>query len=296
VYVFTLPSGTMWVPQQTLTAGDFNDTTVNAFGAAVSIGGGVLVVGAPFLGGEAIGGKGAAFTYSLNGSSQWIPDAKLTPPDSAAGDHFGAAVAIFTGNPLVGAPGANAGGRAYLMPLMGGAPIVEAASPGMGSTDLFGQSVAMGRVSSAVAAPGIASAYSFGSSLTAFPSGGDPNFGASVAQSGLTVVGSDSPSGTAPGAAYVFGGTALPGTPLASPVSTAGDHFGFSTSLGRSSGFQSILVGAYGQNNSQGAAFVFSPATATAPALGRGGALALAAALAGLGAFSLRLRRRSVRA
>jgi hypothetical protein len=306
VYLFTLaPASTTWVPQQTLTAGDFNDTTVNAFGASVSIGLNVLVVGAPFLGGEAISGKGAAFTYQWSGT-QWMPGAKLTPPsnESTSGDHFGASVAIYTGPPLVGAPGATGGGRVYLMPVLGGAPLAEAASPAMGSADLLGQSVAMGRAEAAVGAPGSRSAYGFvisstSMSLVAFPSGGDPNFGASVAQSFFSVVGSDPlpGTGTAPGAAYSFPGIGVStSTPLVSPMSAAGDHFGFSMALVRATGVGNILVGAYGQNNSQGAAFVFAPVTTPVPALGRGGALALAAALAGLGAFFLRLRRWAARA
>src|SRR6185436_16586760 len=89
-YVFTR-SGTAWAQQQKLIA---NDGGVhNYFSASVAISGDTVVVGAFFdaVGGNA--GQGSAYVFTRGGTT-WTLQQRLIASDGAAGDSFGAAVAL----------------------------------------------------------------------------------------------------------------------------------------------------------------------------------------------------------
>jgi len=98
VYVFRR-DGTGWACAAKLTASDA--AAGDHFGKAVSIDGGVLVVGA--WGDDDAGeGSGAAYVFGWDGSD-WRQQAKLTASDAAAGDSFGYAVSVSGDSLAVGA-------------------------------------------------------------------------------------------------------------------------------------------------------------------------------------------------
>ena len=88
----------------------------NLFGSSVSAIDDWLVVGAP-RGDGPTQDTGVVYVFADNGSS-WIEMDRLLAPDGAAGDQFGAAVAIYRGRLVVGAPGDDdngpAAGSAYV--------------------------------------------------------------------------------------------------------------------------------------------------------------------------------------
>lgn len=80
------------------------------FGAAVAVSGGKIAVGAPYD----ASGQGAVYVFVKRGEF-WTQDQKLTASDGAAGDHFGAAVAIDGDVLVVGAPDNDSSeGNAYV--------------------------------------------------------------------------------------------------------------------------------------------------------------------------------------
>ncbi len=115
-YVFarTSPGGTSWAQVAKLVAADA--AAEDQLGYAVALDGAYARVGAP-QDDDAGANSGAAYVFRQVGST-WVQDAKLVPPDGAAGDGFGRAVSIAGGNALVGAwfddDGASNAGSAYL--------------------------------------------------------------------------------------------------------------------------------------------------------------------------------------
>src|SRR5688572_23423815 len=102
-------SGNRWTAAGTLPGGQPGAQ----FGASLAIRGNVALVGAPA---EAAGGAVYLFTRGANG--QWSAAGTLPNPAVAAGDRFGAAVAIDGDRDgdriVVGAPGREAKGAVYL--------------------------------------------------------------------------------------------------------------------------------------------------------------------------------------
>jgi hypothetical protein len=105
VYVFTR-NGAFWNQQQKIIASAGN--SFDYFGAAVALGGDTLVVGAY---GDAFGGdpfsnfnKGSAYVFTRI-SDNWTQQQKFFASDAAAGDRFGASVALSGDTMMVGAPG-----------------------------------------------------------------------------------------------------------------------------------------------------------------------------------------------
>jgi hypothetical protein len=211
-----------WIQETELISSDGaeNDT----FGSAVAINGNTIVVGAP-----AHAGFGAAYVFVLSGGT-WVQQAELTPSDGVAADSFGSAVAVSGGTAVVGASC-----HPYHFP--GGC--------GPGAAYVFVQS---------------GTTWSQQAELTASDGVASDNFGYSVAVSGGTaMVGAFEhavDSNTAQGAVYVF---AQSGTSwsqqaeLTASDGAANSGFGCAVALSGSTG----LVGAYGSNAGQGAAYVF---------------------------------------
>ena len=94
VYVFSGAGGD-WTIQQKLTAPD--GEAGDQFGTAVAISGNLLVVGAPRDKTRTNTAQGSAYVF-LRSSGGWAFQQKLTAQDGAAGDQFGASVAISGGN------------------------------------------------------------------------------------------------------------------------------------------------------------------------------------------------------
>ena len=94
-YVFS-QNGSTWTQQAELTASD--GAAGDELGASVSVSGGIAVVGA-----YTHDLTGAAYVFVQSGAT-WAQQAELTASDGAAGDRFGAVVAVSGGTAVVGAP------------------------------------------------------------------------------------------------------------------------------------------------------------------------------------------------
>lgn len=276
-----LAPATTWTPQAELTASD--GASADAFGRAVALSGNTVLIGAPSLsshpppGALGVASAGAAYVFVRVGQ-RWRQQATLTPADGAAGDRFGASVALSGNTAVVGAPASNGrAGAAYVFGRLGTAWTQQArltASDGAPG-DAFG-TVALSGNTMLVGAPGTTvqrvsaagAAYVFGRNDTTWSEQAelaDPlprrpcdHFGHAVALSGTTVlVGAP---GKTRGAAYLFGrlfgrrGRAWPLQATLTARGAAGDgSFGAAVSL---SG-ETALVGAPGHPGTPGAAVVF---------------------------------------
>ena len=275
-------NGSGWTQQAQVTASD--GKAHDAFGGSVAVSGRTIVVGAPpHPYSPPNQGRGAAYVFVQSGGT-WSQQAELTASDGAAGDAFGASVAVDGNTIVVGAPlhavGLNQSpgqGAAYVFVQSGGTWSQQAeltASDGA-SWDSFGNSVAVSGTTVVVGAvhhkasginePGPGAAYVFVQSggtwseqaeLTASDGFSDELFGTSVGVSGNTaIVGATRQTvgmNVNQGAAYVFaasGGTWSQEAELTASEGTAYDYFGASVALSGNT----ALVGA----PLQGAAYVF---------------------------------------
>ncbi|WP_019987054.1 FG-GAP repeat protein [Rudanella lutea] len=145
-YVF-LRSGTTWAQQTKLLA---NDGAANDhFGGSVSIQGDLALVGADDDDVGSNAGQGSAYGYLRVGTS-WSQKTKLVANDGLANDHFGASVAVYGENAIVGATGDDIGsninqGAAYVFGWSGTTWLQQAklvADDGL-SNDSFGRSVSI---------------------------------------------------------------------------------------------------------------------------------------------------------
>jgi hypothetical protein len=202
--------------------------TGDKFGCAVAVSGSTAVVGA--IGRDL--DKGAAFVFKKKGSS-WNQAAELTGADEAAGDLFGASVAVAGSTIVVGAFEhqvgiAGAEGSAYVFKKKGSG---------------WPQSAEL------VASDGAAGDW----------------FGCSVAVAGSTIVVGASRhqvgGAVAQGAAYVFarkGTSWIQSAALHAPDGAAGDLFGDAVAVSGST----LVVGAHGHTEEaaldRGAAYVFA--------------------------------------
>jgi len=100
-YVYT-ETGGVWSQRQKIVAAD--GEADDRFGAAVDLGWGVAVIGAPDDNHGTFGiDAGSAYIFeSVAGT--WFQDEKLLAPDGAISDHFGFSVAIWGTTALVGSP------------------------------------------------------------------------------------------------------------------------------------------------------------------------------------------------
>jgi hypothetical protein len=143
-YVFRF-NGCGWTQQDKLVASD--GSAEDFFGSRVAVSGNTIVVGAPSDDPNG-NSSGSAYVFRFNGLN-WVEQQKLIASDGAAGDSFGSSVDVVRdalgGTILVGAPGNDANGAAYVFhyPLLGSVWIQEAkllASDGQ-ANDSFGCSV-----------------------------------------------------------------------------------------------------------------------------------------------------------
>ena len=236
------------------------------FGDSVAVGCGRIVVGARLSDGAG-SNSGSAYIYDLNGNQL----AKITASDAAAGDQFGATVAVGSGRIVVGAilnddAGSNSG-SAYIYDLDGNQLAKITASDGA-VDDRFGAiSVGCGRIVAGAFGDNSAtgSAYIFDlngtqlAKITASDAAAGDSFGGRVAVgSGRIVVsaGGNDDGGTDSGSAYIFD---LNGTQLAKITASdaaAGDQFGGRVAVGSGR----IVVGADDDDDagtSSGSAYIF---------------------------------------
>ncbi|MEM7130359.1 MAG: SdrD B-like domain-containing protein [Chloroflexota bacterium] len=197
--------------------------STDRFGNAVAIDGDTAVIGAYRQ--DPSGETGAAYVFTRSGST-WSEQQKLTASDAATGDQFGWAVAVSGDTAIIGADGENSGaGAAYVFTRSG-------------------------------------STWSEEQKLTASDGGGGDAFGLSVSVDGDTaIVGANGHNASA-GAAYVFtrtGSTWTEQQKLTASDGAGNDLFGQSVSV---SG-DSALVGASGDESSQGSAYIFTRSGST---------------------------------
>jgi uncharacterized protein (TIGR03437 family) len=208
-YVY-VQSGGVWSLQQELTDPNVGQPGVENFGAAVSIDGDTLVVGA--FGKNTL--QGAVYIYTRS-NGVWTQQAELTAPDGAAFDTFGIAVSL-NGNTLaIGAPTHAGGGAVYVFTLSGGGWNLQEELNGS-PNDGFGVSVAVsgttlvvGADTQDVNANGQGAAYIFNQSsgawyrqatLIAADGAANDYFGRSASVDGTTAV----VGAVGNGAAYVY--------------------------------------------------------------------------------------------
>jgi len=272
-YVFNRQAGG-WVEAQKLTASD--GAAFDFFGQSVAVSGSTIVVGAQHddIGGNP--GQGAAYIFHRQGGD-WVETQKLTASDGAANLVFGGSVAVSGSTVVVGAIGDNVfQGAAYVFNRQGGSWVEEqklTASDGA-AFDNFGFSVAVSGSTIVIAAIGDnnrqGAAYVFNrqagswievQKLTASDGAVFDLFGWSVAISGSTVVvgafGDNIGDNFLQGAAYVFnrqGGSWVEVQKLTASDGRRDDEFGFSVAVSGSA----IVIGALGNNDLQGAAYVFN--------------------------------------
>jgi len=284
-YVFTR-SGTTWSLQQKLTASD--GAAYDYFGGSVALSGDTALVGAYY---DAVGAndtQGSAYVFTRSGTT-WSLQQKLTASDGAAGDRFGLSVALSGDTALVGADlddvGANADqGSAYVFTRSGTIWSEQAhltASDGAAG-DHFGLSVALSGDTALVGADGDdvgansdqGSAYVFTRSgtawtqqgkLTASDGAAGDHFGVSVALSGdmalVGATGDDVGANDSQGSAYVFtrSGTAWSLQHKLTASDGAGeDYFGISVALSGDTALVGADGDAFGANDNQGSAYVFT--------------------------------------
>ena len=230
-YVYIKDSNGAWSQQAKLTASDGADG--DEFGISVAVDGDTVVVGA--RGDDS--NKGSFYVFTKPSDGDWtstITETKLTATLGAAGDLFGASVALYGGTIVVGAPGA---GSAYVFTKNSGvwSQAANLTASNAETGDEFGISVAVDDDTIAVGAYG--------------------KDGNSLADFGLV---------------YVFvkpeadGGWANASTEtvqLRASDRAANDNFGRSVAVGSST----IVVGASGDRNtiggaevSTGSAYVFT--------------------------------------
>ena len=264
-YVFSR-SGKAWSQQAELTASDA--VKQEEFGNSVGISGTTAVVGAPF--GNTLTGPGAAYVFSRSGST-WSQQAELTASDAAAGDLFGASVAIYGSTALVGAYFHNSGtGAAYVFLRSGKAWSQQAELTASGPAD-FGFSVAIQGSTAVVGAvfgqnpSNTGAAYVFVRSGNVWSrqaklTGAGTFFGYSVAISGKIVVVGSPFKNMQTGAAYVFvpsGKTWSKQAELTASDAAEFEDFGFSVGISGTT----AVVGAPGGSPTgiaAGAAYAFA--------------------------------------
>lgn len=217
VYIFHR-SGNNWIPQPKLTPAD--GVGGDNFGRSVSVSGDYVIAGAP----HAESSHGAAYVFQRMGGS-WIQQAKLMAPDGMEWDQFGYSLSISGTHALIGAPGGDDSGAAYVYRCRGSVwEYQQKLNPAVGgNNDQFGSSVSISGDYALVAALydddkawSAGAAYIFQhldsnwvlqSKLTATDGEASDQFGKSVSISGTdAIVGAwwDDDQDLSAGAAYVF--------------------------------------------------------------------------------------------
>ena len=261
-----------------------SDRAVNDnFGHSVAMDNGTAVIGA-----NRHDGKGAAYVFTRDSSGVWRQVAKLTASGAADDDEFGISVAVDGDTAVIGARGdASNKGAAYVFtkPGTGWTTATETAKLTAfdgAANDEFGHSVAIDGDTVAVGAhqhdTNRGSVYVFTkpgtgwttatetAKLTKFGGEAHDRFGQSVAVHGNTVVVGahldDFDAKNNAGSTYVFtepndGWVTTDTTGATKLIASDGaddEHFGYSVAVDD----KTVVVGARGDDNSKGAAYIFT--------------------------------------
>jgi len=218
-YVFTR-TGTTWTQQAKLLASDGAEG--DWFGTSVALNGDTAFIGAYHDNDHGIL-SGSAYVFTRTGTT-WSQQAKLLASDGAVGDYFGCSVSLYGDTALIGAYGYdNAQGSAYVFTRTGTTWTQQAKLLASNGTynDEFGCSVALDNDTALIGALSV----------------DDKGFNS--------------------GSAYVFNRTETTWTQQAKLLASDGkalDVFGCSVSLYG----DTALIGAYGDDNTRGSAYVFT--------------------------------------
>lgn len=272
VYVFTQSNG-VWTEAQKLTADD--GAPDDWFGESVALDGDTALIG----GSQYLNfGNGVAYVFTRSGGT-WSQAQKLTANDGVGRDQFGISVALEGSTALVGAYGVNFyRGAAYVFHNTGGtwAQTQKLTADDASMNADFGVSVALDGTTALLGAYGdnnyqgavyvfdnSSGAWSQAQKLTASDGAANDHLGISVALDGDTAIagaeGATIGDTSHQGAAYVFtatGGTWSQGQKLVSSDGAAFDYFGRSVAVEGTR----AMIGAYGPNAQQGAAYFFTSA------------------------------------
>ena len=220
-YAFARAADGSWNQQQKLQAGD--RAVGDLFGNSVSVSGDTAIIGAPNDDND----KGSAYAFTRAADGSWSQQQKLQAGDGAAGDNFGNSVSVSGDTAVIGALGADSwAGAAYAF---------------TGSDGIWSQQQKL------TATEGTATDADM--------------FGRSVALSldgNIALIGADFYAGEQ-GAAYIFtrsGDIWSQQQRLTASDGMALDGFGCSVSLSSDGG--TALVGTYGDDSEQGAAYIFT--------------------------------------
>jgi len=270
VYVFTRTDG-VWSEAQKLTADD--GAANDWFGQSVALNGDTAVIGASqYLN----FGNGAAYVFARSNGT-WSQVQKLAASDGVGRDQFGISVAVDGNTALVGAFGASFyAGAAYVFANDGGtwSETQKLTADDAATNSDFGVAVALQGATALVGAYGDASYQGAGyvftndggtwtqaQKLTADDGADNAHLGITVALDGDTALlgaeGATVGDNTHQGAAYVFnrsGSVWTQAQKLTSDDGVAWDYFGRSVSVRNGA----AIVGAYGPNAQQGAAYFFA--------------------------------------
>ena len=285
-YVFERSSGGTWSQVSKLTASD--GAASDAFGHSVAVSGSRAIVGAPR---DDDGGSssGTAYVFERNSGGTWA-QTKLTASDAAADDLFGVSVSVSGARAIVGAirdddNGSNSG-AAYVFERGSEGTWAQTkltASDGA-ENDAFGQGVSVSGDIAVVGAVGdsdngtrAGAAYVFErssggtwlevSKLAASDAADRDTFGQSVSVSGnRIIVGAETngDNGAVSGSAYMFernsDGTWSETAKILAADGAAGDTFGNSVAISGGTAF----IGAVGDDNGRGSAYVYEPTAVAA--------------------------------
>jgi PKD repeat protein len=245
-FVYRLEGGE-WIEDGRLVAADA--AAGAAFGSSAAVSDNVIVVGAPWAGGE-----GAAYVFQRDGG-RWLETARIEAPAGAEGDAFGWAVALDDGLLVVGAPRTDDGptidsGAAHVYARSGDSwihesvllPSAPVASGRFGwSVATTGETIAVGATRSGATAPAAGSVTVFTNTggwseeqvLVGSDTATGDRFGSSVDVGGdVLVVGAPGAGGS--GAGYVFqrsDGSWLEGARLTPATGSPGDDCGLDVAL-----------------------------------------------------------------
>ncbi len=281
-YVFRL-NGSSWIEHQELLASD--GAIGDHFGISVSISGEVAVIGAE-LDDDNGANSGSAYVFRYDSKSDtWVEEQKLLASDGAAGNFFGAAVAIGADTIVIGADGPTSGSTYVFRFDADSSRWIEEQNliPPDGPGDQFGVSVSISGDAILIGAPfdvgGSAYVFRFdpagqrGSQwvqeqkLLASDPGGTDQFGRAVALDGDTAVigafNSDA-GGLNSGAAYLFrfdGKNWVEQQQLLPEPNPWGNNFGWSVSLDG----DTAVIGAHFEDQQAGAAYVLDLSVCLCP-------------------------------
>jgi hypothetical protein len=265
-YFFTRAADGTWSEQVKLTAS--NGAANDGFGSAVSLSadGTLAMIGAA----RSDNGKGSVYVFTRAANGSWSEQGRLTASDGAAGDTFGYAVSLSADGStvLIGAySDDNKQGSAYVFTRVGSIWSQQAKLVAAVAGNYFGWSVSLS------ADGGTAFVGTFNSSAYVFTRVGSIwsqqakldgvgiAVSVSVSSSGrLALIGS-----AADNSAYLFtranDGTWSQQVKLTASDSMANDSFGYAVFL--SADGSTALIGAYGDDNRKGSAYIFSASTGT---------------------------------